>query len=67
MRVSDAWEGTVTKKSRGLLDGANMYRRLWVRCTDGQIIKVRPSRALWESVGVGDVLIKEPGHEPAKK
>jgi hypothetical protein len=63
----DAWEGTVTKKSRGLLDGSNMYRRLRVRRTDGQTARVRVSRDLWRSIDVGDVLVKQAGHEPAKK
>lgn len=65
--MDDAWEGTVVKKSRGLYDGSNMYRRLKIELTDGRTIKIRPSKDLWKSVSEGDLLIKAPGKEPAKK
>jgi hypothetical protein len=64
--MTDSWAGTVVKKSRGLLDGSNMYRRLHVRLGDGQTRKVRVSRALWDSVEVGDSVSKEDGQDPVK-
>ena len=48
------WEGTVVKKSRALLDGANLYRRLRIRRDDGQTITVRVDRATWKELSVGD-------------
>jgi hypothetical protein len=65
--MDDAWEGTVIKKSRGLLDGSNMYRRLTVRLTDGTTAKLRVNRALWDSVSVGNTLVKAAGQDPVKK
>ncbi|MFD8733636.1 hypothetical protein ACFV06_01825 [Streptomyces sp. NPDC059618] len=62
----DAWDGIVEDKSRGMLDGANMYHFVKVRRTDGQCVKVRVDRALWKSVAVGDRIVKEPGSNPAK-
>ncbi|WP_339134753.1 hypothetical protein WJM95_33820 [Streptomyces sp. f51] len=62
----DAWEGTVEDKSRGMLDGANMYHFATVRCADGRSIKVRIDRRLWKSIAVGDRIVKEPGSDPAK-
>jgi hypothetical protein len=44
--MTDTFEGTVIKKSRGLLDGSNMYRRLKVRLEDGTTITVRVNRGL---------------------
>jgi hypothetical protein len=64
--VTESWDGTVVKKSRGLLDGSNMYRRLEVRLSDGQTRKVRVSRALWDSVEVGDSVSKADGQDPVK-
>jgi hypothetical protein len=64
--VTDSWDGTVVKKSRGLLDGSNMYRRLKVQLSDGQTRKVRVSRALWDSVEVGDSVSKADGQDPVK-
>jgi hypothetical protein len=57
----DAWSGTVVKKSRGLLDGANLYRRLKVRLDDGTHLKVTVDRDLWRQLRVGDRLVKLPG------
>ncbi|UCZ63267.1 DUF7489 domain-containing protein [Mycolicibacterium phocaicum] len=48
------WEGTVVKKFRALLDGANLYRRLRIRRDDGQTITVRVDRATWKELSVGD-------------
>ncbi|GAB4012065.1 DUF7489 domain-containing protein [Nocardioides ultimimeridianus] len=53
------WEGTVVRKSRGLLDGSNLYRRLTIRQADGRLVKVRVSRARWDAVRVGDHLTEE--------
>jgi hypothetical protein len=64
--MTDSWSGTVVKKSRGLLDGSNMYRRLKVQLGDGQTRKVRVSRTLWDAVEVGDSLSKAAGQDPVK-
>ena len=66
MGAEDAWSGSVVKKSRGLLDGSNMYRRVTVRTDDGRTEKVRVDRALWKQLDVGDRLLKEPGQEPRR-
>ncbi|WP_067798704.1 DUF7489 domain-containing protein [Nocardia beijingensis] len=60
------WRGTVVKKSRGLLDGANLYRRLHIRLPDGSTMKIRASRALWESLEIGDSVTKRAGADPVK-
>ncbi|MGW2787321.1 DUF7489 domain-containing protein [Streptomyces populi] len=62
----DAWEGIVEDRSRGMLDGANMYHFVKVRRADGQCMKVRVDRGLWKSIAVGDRLVKAPGSGPAK-
>ena len=54
------WEGTVVKKSRALLDGANLYRRLRIRLDDGQTITVRVDRATWKELSVGDRVSNTP-------
>ncbi|MDQ6525176.1 hypothetical protein RB608_16265 [Nocardioides sp. LHD-245] len=54
--MTEAWEGVVVKKSRGLYDGANMYRRLKVRTSDGSVVKARVDRDLWDLVAVGDTV-----------
>ena len=64
--TKDAWNGTVTGKSRGLLDGSSMYRRLELRLTDGSVIKVRVGRDLWNAVSVGDTVTKVAGQDPVK-
>jgi hypothetical protein len=55
------WEGTVVKRSRALLDGANLYRRIVVRLDDGQIVKVRVNRVTWKALTVGDAVRNTPG------
>ena len=65
--VTDTFEGTVIKKSRGLLDGSNMYRRLKVSLEDGTTITVRVNRGLWNDVAVGDTAWKESGKDPVKR
>ncbi|MEV7279893.1 hypothetical protein [Streptomyces sp. NPDC093111] len=62
----DAWEGVVTSKSRGMLDGSNLYHFAEVRLTDGELIKVRIGRRLWKSLEVDDRLVKRPGADPVK-
>ncbi|MGA9103090.1 DUF7489 domain-containing protein, partial [Aeromicrobium sp.] len=64
---NDAWEGTVEKKSRGLLDGSNMYRRLKIRHPDGSSRKVRVSRKLWDAIDQGDVVSKSAGQDPVRR
>jgi hypothetical protein len=60
----DAWEGMVVKKTRGPLDGSNLYRRLTIRQSDGTTTKVRVDRDLWNQVSEGDVVSKQPGRPP---
>ena len=65
--MSDAWEGVVVRKSRGLLDGSNMYRRLKILHADGTTTKVRVDRALWDEVAEGDLVSKAPGQPPERR
>ncbi|WP_449479939.1 DUF7489 domain-containing protein [Streptomyces avidinii] len=60
----DAWEGVVTGRSRGMLDGSNMYHFVEVRLTDGSSVKVRIARRLWKSLAVGDRIAKRPDADP---
>ncbi|MFF3772061.1 hypothetical protein [Streptomyces sp. NPDC002232] len=53
-------------KSRGMLDGSNMYHFVEVRLTDGDVTKVRIDRRLWKSIEIDDRIVKEPGSEPVK-
>lgn len=64
--VQQEWRGTVIKKSRGLFDGANLYRRLIVRLEDGSTVKLRVNRALWNTVEAGDSVTKHLGADPVK-
>jgi len=66
MRNEDAWTGTVTEKSRRLLDGSNMYRQVTVDTDDGSTQTIRVERALWKELKVGDQLVKDPGQEPRR-
>ncbi|WP_328389305.1 hypothetical protein OHS81_32895 [Streptomyces sp. NBC_00400] len=63
----DHWEGIVTNKSRGMLDGSNMYHFVEVRLADGASVKVRISRRLWKSIEVNDRIVKRPGADPARE
>lgn len=63
MGREDAWSGTVVKKSRGLMDGSNLYRRVTIRTDDDRTRKVRVGRALWKELDVGDRLVKDAGQE----
>ncbi|WP_159840483.1 DUF7489 domain-containing protein [Nocardia sp. CY41] len=58
--------GTVVKKSRGLLDGANPYRRLHIRLRDGSTIKVRVNRTSWKMLQVGDSVVQRDGADPVQ-
>lgn len=60
------WQGTVTKKSRALLDGSNLYRRLEVRLDDGTRLEVRVGRELWRQLEVGDRLEQPAGGPPRR-
>lgn len=64
--TADVWEGVVVKKSRGLLDGSNLYRRLHVRLADGSVVKVRVDRMLWTQVAPGDRVTKVAGRGAVK-
>ncbi|WP_329192298.1 MULTISPECIES: DUF7489 domain-containing protein [unclassified Streptomyces] len=63
----DSYEGVVTDKSRGMLDGSNMYHFVEIRLTDGESVKVRIGRRLWKSIAVGDRIVKRPDADPAKE
>jgi hypothetical protein len=63
MGREDAWSGTVVKKSRGLLDGSNLYRRVTIRTDDDRTEKIRVDRALWKELNVGDRLVKDAGQK----
>ena len=62
----DAWSGTVIKKSRALMDGSNLYRRLQVRLEDGTQLEVKVGRTIWKELRVGDRLVKDRGAEPRR-
>ncbi|MCE0762283.1 hypothetical protein LWC35_05065 [Pseudonocardia kujensis] len=64
MAAQDAWSGTVVRKTRALLDGSNLYRRVEVRLEDGTTARVRVRRAVWKDLQVGDRLVKEAGADP---
>lgn len=63
MGREDVWSGTVVKKSRGLLDGSNLYRRVTIRTDDDRTEKIRVDRALWKELNVGDRVVKDAGQE----
>ena len=56
----------VVKKSRALLDGSNLYRRVTIRHHDGHQEKIRVSRDLWKKLEPGDRLVKEAGQDPRR-
>ena len=62
----DAWSGTVVKKSRALLDGSNLYRRLKIRLDDGTQRDVKVGRDMWRQLEVGDRLVKRQGEDPRR-
>jgi hypothetical protein len=63
LEQKETWSATVLKKSRGLFDGSNLYRRLTIQREDGKTEKIRVSRALWKELNVGDRLVKDPHGE----
>ena len=66
MSSEQAWTAVVTAKSRALLDGSNLYRRLTVRYDDGREEKIKVPRDLWKQIEPGDRLVKEPGQDPRR-
>ena len=64
MSKDESWDGTVVKKSRGMLDGSNLYRRVTIRTEAGETRKVRVDRALWKELEAGDRIVKEAGQDP---
>ena len=62
----DAWSGTIVKKSRALLDGSNLYRRLKVQLDDGTQLDVKVNRDMWQQLQVGDRLVKQQGENPRR-
>jgi hypothetical protein len=65
--VADEWEGVVVRKSRGLLDGSNMYRRVKIRLADGTTKKVRIPRELWNDLSEGDTLHQSSSGDLSKR
>jgi hypothetical protein len=55
------------KRYRALLDGSNLHRRILVRLHDGQTVKTRVDRTMWDALTFGDVVKKtaESGVEKA--
>lgn len=66
MPKQDAWSGTVLGKTRALLDGANLYRRVQLRLDDGSVTRKRVNRALWKELDVGDRVVKDAGADPRR-
>ncbi|MFJ8951123.1 hypothetical protein ACIRJS_05395 [Streptomyces sp. NPDC102340] len=67
VRKEDAWDGTVIDKTRRATDGSNFYHYVEVRLQDDSTLKVRVDKPLWESLTIGDHLVKESGtSEPTK-
>jgi hypothetical protein len=64
MGRDESWDGTVINKSRAMLDGSSLYRRVTIRTESGQTQKVRVDRALWKELEVGDRITKEAGQDP---
>ena len=63
----DAWEGVVTGKRRSSPDGQNMYHRVVVTLSDGNVKEIRVRRALWKTLSPGDRLIKRAGQTAPTK
>lgn len=63
---TDVWTGTVAKKSRALLDGSNLYRRLTVQLGDGSLMRVKVDRGLWNKLEPGDRIVKRQGERPQR-
>lgn len=61
------WEGVVVRKSRGLTDGSNYYRNLKIELADGSSTRVRVTRIMWNSVKVGDRVVRNSQGELVKK
>ena len=66
MSKDESWDGTVVKKSRAMLDGSNLYRRVKIRTESGETQKVRVDRGLWKELEVGDRVVKEAGQDAHK-
>jgi hypothetical protein len=54
------------QKSRALLDGSNLYRRLKIRLDDGTQRDVKVGRDMWRQLEVGDRLVKRQGEDPRR-
>ena len=63
---NETWNAVVVAKSRGLLDGSSLYRRVTVRHDDGREGKIRVPRDVWKTIAPGDRVIKEPGQDPRR-
>jgi len=64
---NDAWEGVVTDKRRSSPDGQNMYHRVVVTLSDGNVKEIRVRRALWNALSPGDRLVKQAGQTAPTK
>ncbi|GAA1366804.1 DUF7489 domain-containing protein [Streptomyces beijiangensis] len=67
IKPEDSWRGAIVDKSRNIPDGSNMYHYIKVELTEGQTKKFRVDKALWETLEVGDRLIKQPGNAAPTK
>lgn len=63
----EAWEGVVTDKKRSSPDGQNMYHRVMVALSDGGVKEIRVRRTLWNTLNVGDGLVKRAGQKAPEK
>jgi hypothetical protein len=64
---NDAWEGVVTDKVRSSPDGQNMYHRVVVTLSDGNVKEIRVRRRLWNGLSPGDRLFKRSGQTAPTK
>ena len=64
---NDSWEGVVTDKKRSSPDGQNMYHRVVVTLSDGNVKEIRVRRAVWNALNPGDRLVKRPGQSAPTK
>ncbi|EYT79517.1 MULTISPECIES: DUF7489 domain-containing protein [unclassified Streptomyces] len=61
VQEEDAWDGVVADKTRRSTDGSGLYHYVEVRLSGGGTGRFRVDKALWETLSVGDRLVKEAG------
>lgn len=64
--ADEAWEGTVTGKTRDMYTRGRLRYFVTVRLAGGKIRKIRIDKRLWNCLSEGDELLKEAGSAPAK-